>query len=112
MYNKKDFKIKLEKFITINLKNYDYVYLTSDIRGFLQTYRSLNANEICSILISLFLKKNITTIIPAYTYTGKGKFFLSKENSNLSYMTKWILKKKYYEIRTSNLLSLCNRKEF
>ena len=46
------------------------------------------------LVISLFLKKNITTIIPAYTYTGKGKFFLSKENSNLSYMTKWILKKK------------------
>ena len=68
MYNKKDFIIKLGKFIKIHpLKNYDYVYLTSDIRGFLQTYRTLNANEICSILISLLLKKNITTIVPAFT---------------------------------------------
>ncbi len=107
MYNKKDFIIKLEKFIKIHLKNYDYVYLTSDIRGFLQTYRTLNANEICSILISLLLKKNITTIVPAFTYTGKGKFFLNKENSNLSFMTKWILKKKNTIRSEHPIFSVC-----
>ena len=58
-------------------------------------------------MISSFLSKNITVVIPAYTYTASGKFFANNENSNLSYMTKWALKKKKVKRSEHPIFSVC-----
>ena len=94
-------------FIKKELSGYDYVYLTSDLRGFLKKYYPVKAEELCNLLTSCLLKEDITILIPAYSYVGKGIFYVDKTNSNLSYFTKWALKlKKAY--RTSHpIFSVC-----
>ena len=42
----------------------------------------------------VLLKLNLTIIVPTYSYTDKGKFNVEDENSNLGFLTKWILKQK------------------
>ena len=107
MNEKTSFKKKIIKFIKENISKYDYVYLTSDIRGFLKKYNTITAQEICDILIFSLLSRNITVIIPAYTFTSSGKFFVNKQNSNLSYMTKWILKKRGVKRSEHPIFSVC-----
>lgn len=103
----KIFKKNIQKFIKKNLSKYDYVYLTSDIRGFLKKYYPMTADQISDLFINILLKNNITVIIPAYSYTSSGKFIVEKKNSNLSYITKWALKKKDIERSVHPIFSVC-----
>jgi aminoglycoside N3'-acetyltransferase len=45
-------------------------------------------------LISIFLDKNITVVIPTYSYVNKGEFHINKSPTNLGAINKWILKNK------------------
>ena len=107
MNNKIILKKKINKFIHKYLSNYDYVYLTSDIRGFLKKYYPITAQEICNNLIFSLLNNNITVIIPTYTYTSSGKFYINKQNSNLGYITKWALKKRKVIRSEHPICSVC-----
>ena len=97
--DKKLIKI-IQRFINKHLNTYKFVYLTCDFRGFFRKYYPINANNFCEKLISCLLNKGLTVIIPAYSYTSKGKFNITKTTTGLSYISKWALKKKYF--RTSH----------
>ena len=84
-------KKKIPFFIKKFLKNYDYVYLTSDLRGFIYELNT-DPEEICKILFSELIKQKKTIIIPAFSFKNKGSFDVKKTKSNLGYMTKWALK--------------------
>lgn len=92
---KKNFFNFYKKFIKKNLTNYDIIYVTSDLRGFLLKYDPIRANELCEVIINCLLKENKTIIIPAYSYTNHGKFFVDKTLTNLGYLSKWCFKKKF-----------------
>ena len=91
---KKNLDKLFKQFIDKNLKGFKYVYLTSDLRGFLVKYKINDADELCKTFINILLKKQITILVPSYSYTSKNKFYVEKTNSNLSYLTKWCLKQK------------------
>ncbi len=93
---KKNFFNFYKKFIARNLKNYEIVYITSDLRGFLKKYYPINANKLCGIIINVLLKEKKTIIIPAYSYTSQGKFFIKKTSTNLSFLSKWCLNNKFF----------------
>ncbi len=78
----------IKKIISLT-KNYDYIYFTSDMRGFLF---KREINNIPIFFQNLFVelnKKSKTSIIPSYTYTKNGIFSIYKTKSNLSLLTKW-----------------------
>ena len=87
-------KKKIIDFFEENLKKYDYIYVTSDLRGFFFEKIFKNPNELCTFFVNYFKKRKITLIFPSYTYSNSGKFFVKKTKSNLSFFTKWILNKK------------------
>ena len=106
-FKEKKFKLIINNFINKNIKHYDYVYLTADLRGFLKNYYEIKPEKICGILISSFLKKNITVIIPAFTFTNNGKFYIDRTQSNLGYLTKWFLKQKKIIRSEHPIFSVC-----
>ena len=77
---KKNLDKLFKQFIDKNLKGFKYVYLTSDLRGFLLKYKKNDADELCKIFISYLLKKKITILVPSYSYTSKNKFYVEKTN--------------------------------
>ena len=88
-------KIKsLEKiFIKSSVFNYRYVYLYSDLRYFL-LFHSKNPFKFIDSFLDLFIKRNITLIIPTFSYTTKNIFDLKKTPSNLGFLSNYILNKK------------------
>ncbi|MBA1339687.1 MAG: Aminoglycoside N3'-acetyltransferase [Pelagibacterales bacterium] len=90
----KNFKKQFKSFVDKYLNNYNFVYLTTDLRGFIKTFPDIHPDEICDFIINTFIKKKITVIIPTYSYSNKGKFIIESTQSNLSYFTKWFLTKK------------------
>lgn len=98
---------KISKFINQYLNNYEFVYLTSDLRGFIKYFYPINPEEICKILISCLLKKNITVIIPSFSYTSKGVFKVENNNSNLGFLTKWAIKDKRNTRSHHPIFSFC-----
>jgi len=94
--NKSILKSEISYFIKKYLKNFNYVYLTSDLRGFIYYY-NLKPNLICEILFSQLLKEKKTIIVPAFSFVNKGNFNLKKTKSNLGFLTKWALKNLKYK---------------
>ena len=90
------FKKKLDSFLSKYLSNYEFVYLTTDLRGFIKTNPSIKPEMLCEIILNSFIKRRITVIVPTYNYMIKKKFIVEKNNSNLSFFTKWFLKKKIH----------------
>lgn len=87
-------KKKILKFLQKNLDEYEIIYITSDLRGFLFNKIFTRADELISFFLKYFIKHNKTVIIPTFTYTKKGKFFVDSTISKLSYLSKWVLKQK------------------
>ena len=85
---------RIYKFVKKHLKGYEFVYITADLRGFIKNYSIENPEQICQAFVRVLLKLNLTIIVPTYSYTDKGKFNVEDENSNLGFLTKWILKQK------------------
>ena len=88
--SKKILKKSIRYFIKRFLDKYDYIYLTSDLRGFISHY--VDPNEICQILFSELIRKKKTVIVPAFSYKNKGRFYVDKTESNLGFLTKWALR--------------------
>ena len=88
--------IEKEIIIKINnlVKNYEFVYITSDMRGFLYNRFVKNYPKFFSSLFLSLKNNNITSIIPSYTYTKKGIFEVYKTKSKLSLLTKWSFNEK------------------
>ncbi len=94
--NKKDLQGDIKFFVKKYLRGCDYVYLTSDLRGFIYYYNT-NPDLICKLLFNELLKKKKTIIIPAFSYVNKGIFNIKKTKSNLGFLTKWALKNLNYK---------------
>jgi len=103
----KTFNKNFNNFITKKLLNYEYVYLTTDFRGFIKKYNIKNPNQLCEAVILLLLKHKKTIIIPTYSYTSKGNFFVNKTPSNLGYLSKWAINQKKYFRTTHPIFSFC-----
>ncbi len=87
-------KKKIYNFLDRNLKKYEVIYITSDLRGLLFNQIFNDANRLCIFFLEYFLKRKKTIIVPTYSFTNKGKFFIEKTPTNLSFFSKWILKQK------------------
>lgn len=87
-------KKKIYSFLNNNLKKYEVVYITSDLRGLLFNQVFNNANELCLFFLKYFLKRKKTIIVPTFSFTNKGKFYIETTPTNLSFFSKWILKQK------------------
>jgi len=100
----------LEKEIIIKINNlikdYEFVYITSDMRGFLYNKLIKNYAKFFSSLFSSLKNNNVTSIIPSYTYTKKGIFNVYKTESKLSLLTKWSFHEKRI-IRSEHPLFSC-----
>ena len=104
---KKNFNKIYKKFIDNNLNEYKYVYLTSNLSGFIKKYKIKNPDKLCNTIINNLLKKGLTVLLPAYSYTSKDKFYVEETKSNLSYLTKWSLKKKKFFRTNHPIFSFC-----
>ena len=93
--DQKFIKKEINFFLKKYLKSFDYIYLTSDLRGFIYKYK-INPNLICKTLFDQLLNEGKTVIVPAFSFKNKGVFDLKKTTSNLGFLTKWTLKNLEY----------------
>lgn len=93
-FMKKNLNEVFKKFVDDNLKGYEFVYITSDLRGFIKEFNIKDIDNLCLFFINYLIKKKLTVLVPAYSYTSKNNFYVEKTKSNLSYLTKWSLKQK------------------
>lgn len=93
--NQKFLKSQINIFIKKYLKNFDYIYLTSDLRGFIYKFK-INPNLICKTLFDQLLKEGKTVIVPAFSFKNNGVFDIKKTSSNLGFLTKWTLNNHKY----------------
>ena len=92
--------ILINQIIQMTKKN-EVIYLTTDFRGFYNSGYFSDVNFFFNNLLDEFKKKQITAVIPAYTYTYKGNFHLDKTKPQLGSLTKWSFEKKIFS-RTSH----------
>ena len=76
---KKNLDKLFKQFIDKNLKGFKYVYLTSDLRGFLLKYKKNDADELCKIFISYLLKKKLLYLFHLILTQVKISFTLKKQ---------------------------------
>ena len=76
-----------------NIYKAKYVYIYSDFRTFFQIYKN-RSEDFVDKFLNLFLKKGITCIVPAFSYTTKGSFFVEKTNSHVGFLGNFIIKKR------------------
>ena len=67
-----------------------FVYIYSDFRVFFEKEK-FSEKKIKKFL-NLFLKKNITCITPAFSYTKTGVFDVKKTKSRVGFLSNYILK--------------------
>jgi len=83
---------KLDKFfLDSGLYNSKYIYIYSDFRIFFDFYSS-RPNYYVKKILELFTKKNITCIVPSFSYTTEGKFDVKKTKSGVGFLSNFILK--------------------
>ena len=73
-----------------NLYKAKYVYIYSDFRYFFRFYKK-NSKKKVNELIKLFYKKSITLLIPSFSYTTSGKFYINKTRSKVGFLANYIL---------------------
>jgi len=76
-----------------NLYKAKYIYIYSDFRYFFDFYKKNSIKKV-NKLIELFTKKGITIVIPSFTYTTSGKFFLNKTKSKVGFLANYVLQNK------------------
>lgn len=74
--------------------NYKYIYIYSDLRFFLS--QNINDKKFIIKFINLFIKKNITIILPSFSYS-KDVFDIKTTKSNVGFLSNYILKNINYE---------------
>ena len=73
-----------------NLYKAKYVYIYSDFRYFFRFYKK-NSKKKVNELIKLFTKRGITLLIPSFSYTTGGKFYINKTRSKVGFLANYIL---------------------
>ena len=73
-----------------NLYKAKYVYIYSDFRYFFRFYKK-NSKKKVNELIKLFTKRGITLLIPSFSYTTSGKFYINKTRSKVGFLANYIL---------------------
>ena len=79
-FMKKNLNEVFKKFVDDNLKGYEFVYITSDFRGFIKEFNIKDIDNLCLFFINYLIKKNLTVLVPAYSYTSKNNFMLRQQN--------------------------------
>jgi aminoglycoside N3'-acetyltransferase len=83
---------RLEKIlIKSKIFDYKYVYIYSDLRYFL-LFNKKNPLKFIKSFLDFFIKRNITLIVPTFSYTKEGNFYLEKTPSKLGFLPNYILK--------------------
>ena len=90
----------INQVVNMTKKN-DAIYLTTDFRGFYNLGYFSNVNLFFNNFFNTLKKKQIVSIIPSYTYTDKGNFYIDKTKSNLGSLTKWAFDSQIFN-RTSH----------
>ena len=72
-----------------------YIYIYSDFINFFRLYRN-NKLVYVEKFLDLFLKRNITLIIPAYSYTAKNRFDVKKTASKAGFLANYIMRNKKF----------------
>lgn len=103
----KTFNKNFNNFIKKKLLKYEYIYLTSDLRGFIKKYDIKNPDKLCESIIKNLLNHNKTILIPTYSFTTKGIFWTNKTPTNLGYFSKWAIKQKKYFRTVHPIFSFC-----
>jgi len=83
--------------------DYNYVYIYSDLRYFLLFHKK-NSFKFINSFLDLFIKRNITLIIPTFSYTKEGNFYLEKTPAKLGFLPNYILKIKKGRSRSAHPL--------
>lgn len=74
------------------LKKIKYIYIYSDFRLFFEQNKK-NPEKSVKLILDFFIKKGITCIVPSFTYTTSGKFFVDKTKSKVGFLSNFIMKK-------------------
>lgn len=76
-----------------NLYKAKYIYIYSDFRYFFEFYKKKSRKKVDELL-ELFTKKGITILIPSFTYTTNGNFYLNKTKSKVGFLANYLLQNK------------------
>ena len=74
------------------LKRIKYIYIYSDFRLFFEQNKK-NPEKSVKLILDFFIKKGITCIVPSFTYTTSGKFFVDKTKSKVGFLSNFIMKR-------------------
>ncbi len=77
-------------FLESKIYNAKYVYMYTDFRNFFYLSKG-QPKKLINKFLNLFLKKGITCVIPAFSYTKKNKFDIKKTKSNVGFLGNYIL---------------------
>tara|TARA_B100000787_G_scaffold1199_1_gene884 strand:+ start:34 stop:774 length:741 start_codon:yes stop_codon:yes gene_type:complete len=82
---------KLDNFFKENgLYNSKYVYIYSDFTFFFEIYKKNPIKSVKSLL-SLFLKRGITCVVPSFSYTKSGDFIVDRTKSKVGFLGNFII---------------------
>jgi len=74
----------------------EVIYIYSDLRGFSNYLKDFkDKNNFLESFIKPILEKNITIILPTFSYTTSGIFNTEKTQTNLGALNKWVLNNTY-----------------
>ena len=73
-----------------NIYEANYVYIYSDFRHFFK-YCKNDPKKNTKLFLELFTKKNITCIIPAFSYTTSGKFSVEETRSKVGFLANFVI---------------------
>jgi aminoglycoside 3-N-acetyltransferase len=76
----------------VGVFNYDVVFLYVDLRAFsVNALLFENRDLFMQAFIEPFIQRNITVIIPTFTFTTEGEFYVESTPTRLGAMNKWFL---------------------
>lgn len=82
----------ISKYNEIKLFNCDVIYIYSDLRGFSQYMDQFSEKDnFLKTFIEPILERNITVIIPTFSYTTKGIFDTKKTKTSLGALNSWFI---------------------
>ncbi len=83
-------------FKTKEIKNAKFIYIYSDFRKLFEENKK-NPEKSVELLLNFFIKKGITCVVPSFSYTTSGNFFVNKTRSKVGFLANFIMKKFKYE---------------
>jgi aminoglycoside 3-N-acetyltransferase len=79
-------------FVEVGALDYDVVFLYVDLRAFsVNALLFENRNQFMQAFVEPFIQRNITVIIPSFSFTTEGEFHVESTPTRLGAMNKWFL---------------------